>query len=87
MKNIEVDKKIVNELIGDLYLHEGIIKETQISIIKNEVRKPSFNYNAPNSLWETYNHITHGLKNVHAANFIDVHGQLHEYMVDKFQLV
>lgn len=87
MKNIEVDKKIISELIGDLYLHEGIIRETQISIIKNEIKKPSYDYNASNSLWETYNHITHSLKGVHAANFIDVHGQLHEYMVDKFQLV
>jgi hypothetical protein len=87
MKQIEVNPKIVNELIGDLYIREGIIKETQLSIIKNEIIKPSYDYNASNSLWETYNHITHSLKGIHAANFIDVHGQLHEYMVDKFQLV
>jgi Domain of unknown function (DUF932) len=87
MKNIEVDRKTVNELIGDLYIREGIIKETQLSIIKNEIIKPSYDYKTDNSLWQTYNHITHSLKNVHAANFIDVHGQLHEYMVDKYRLV
>jgi len=80
MKLIEMTKKTTAELIGDLYLNEDLIQETQVAIIKKELEFPTHNYNAPNSLWEAYNYITFANKNIHASKYIDTHTQLHSYI-------
>lgn len=88
MKEIEVDKKIRNELIGQLYLDDLLVTDTQLSIIRKEIIKPTFDYSAdPNSLWYLYNHITCGMKTSHPYSWIYNHQKLNEIVDTKFQLV
>jgi hypothetical protein len=87
MKQIEIGKQEIAQLIGDMYINESLIKETQLAIIKREIENPSYNYNSDNSLWQVYNHITHSLKSVHAANYIDTHGDVHQYICNRYSLV
>lgn len=88
MKEIEVDKAIRNELIGQLYLDDNIITDTQMSIIKKEIDNPSFNYGTgENSLWHMYNNVTLALKTSHPAKWINNHQKLNKLVTERFELV
>jgi hypothetical protein len=89
LKQIEIDPKVRAQIIGDLYLNEGVLKETQIAIIKKEIENPSFTYgeDAVNSAWETYNHITHSLKTIPPSDYIDSHTGVHNYFVNSFGII
>lgn len=86
MKEIELDKKVRNELIGQLYLDDAIIGDSQMSILRKQFDKPTFDYGSPNSLWETYNYTTFALKNTHPSTWFTNHQELNKIINDKFQL-
>jgi hypothetical protein len=86
MKTIPVNDRQRAIIVGELYLFNDVLKETQVAIIKREFKKATFNYNAPDTLWELYNIITFALKEVHPADYLEVHGKVHEYFVRTFNL-
>ena len=86
MKGIPVNDRQVATILGELYFINDVLKETQVSIIKKELKKPTHNYNAPNTLWELYNIVTFALKEIHPADYIDVHGKVHEYFIRTFNI-
>jgi hypothetical protein len=66
-------------IIGEAYFNREIVSPHQMSIIKSEMTKPSFDYKVdPNSAWALYNHMTLALKDTHPATFIQDHTLLHE---------
>lgn len=87
MKEIEITKKVRNELIGQFYLEDAILKDVQMSILRKEFEKPTFDYGSPGSLWETYNYVTFALKETHPAEWLEKHQNLNKIVNDKFQLV
>lgn len=88
MKEIEIDRKVRNELIGQFYLDDALITDTQMSIIKREIENPSFAYNADtNSLWQLYNNVTLAMKETHPSKWIGNHQKLNKVVNDQFQLV
>lgn len=87
MREIEISKAVRNELIGQLYLDEGIISDTQMSIIKKQVANPAFDYGTDgNTVWDVYNHITYGLKNTHPSDWLDNHQVLNRVIESQFEL-
>ena len=63
LKNITLTNRQQSELLGRLFADEEIITSSQVSIIKKEMKKPSFNYNcSDDNAWAFYNHVTHSLK-------------------------
>ena len=54
LKAIQVDRKEYAKLIGLLYLDKEIIFADQVSLIKHEYKKPSFDYKDKGTLWEIY---------------------------------
>lgn len=62
MKEIEVSKKVQAELLGRMFLNDAIITSTQLNIIKGQINKSDYDYQAPGTVYELYNHITHSLK-------------------------
>jgi hypothetical protein len=54
LKAIQVDKKEYAKLIGLLYLDKEILFADQVSVIKHEYKKPSFDYKDKGTLWEIY---------------------------------
>ena len=87
MKSIQTDREVVAQLAGELFLNQDIITSTQLNILKREIDKPSFDYNAPNSLWETYNHLTHALKTSHPTEYFERHQRLHEFVETEYELI
>jgi hypothetical protein len=79
MKTIEASTQVQAELIGRMYIQEEIIKGSQLAIIRDELKKPSFDYGCPNSLWELYNHTTFAMKEVHPSLWMDSHIKIHNF--------
>ena len=83
MKNIELTKRTTAELIGRMYIEECLIESTQLNIIKREVEKPSFDYGAPGSMWELYQHTTYALKGSHPSSWMNNHIDAHSFFINE----
>jgi hypothetical protein len=80
-KNKNLSKKEQSELVGRLFIDEEIIDATQVSTIKREMNKPSFNYNSNvDSAWSFYNHVTHALKLSHPRSWMTNQQKFHKFM-------
>ena len=82
MKNIEITKRTAAELIGRLFLEEQIIQSTQLNIVKKEIDAPTFNYGAPGSMWELYQHTTYAMKELHPSLWMNNHIDVHSFFVN-----
>jgi hypothetical protein len=60
-KSIEVSRKDYAKLIGLLYLDKKILTPNQVSLIRVEYDKPSFDYKDKGTLWELYKMIMFGI--------------------------
>ncbi len=87
MKNIELSKRVTAELIGRMYLESNVIEAAQLTIIKNQLLKPSFDYNAPNSLWELYQFVTYSMKGLHPSLWMDSHIDAHKFFTDNANII
>lgn len=81
MKMIPLDKRKISELVGRLYIDSEIIEAQQVSAIKAEINKPSFDYGVSNeSAWAFYNHVTHALKKSHPKTWLQDQQDFHDFM-------
>lgn len=60
-KSLTVNRKEYAKLLGLLYFDKQVIYETQISVIRKEYDKPSFDYKDKGTLWELYKMIMFGI--------------------------
>jgi len=70
MKQIEITKRTKAELIGRMMLEEQFITSTQLNIISRELKAPTHDYGAKDSVWELYNYTTFAMKESHPANWM-----------------
>jgi hypothetical protein len=88
MKNITISERRQAELLGILYAEYEILTNEQITIVKQQMDKPSYDYNCEvNSLWAFYNHVTHALKKTHPKDWMDNQRKFHWFIAADFDLV
>ena len=87
MKQIEVDKRIISELIGRLYIEEELIQSTQLNIIQRELKKPTHNYGAEGSLWELYQFTTFSMKEIHPRLWMENHMNVHKFFTQQAGII
>jgi hypothetical protein len=87
LKEIELSKKVMAQLIGEMYVTEAILKETQVSIMKREVEKESYDYGVMGTAWNLYNAATHSFKSLHPTDYLETHNKLHNFFVNEFGLI
>jgi hypothetical protein len=81
MRKIFLPKKQQAELVGRLFLDEEIIDASQVSVIKAEMKDPSYHYSADlNNAWTFYNHVTHSFKKSHPRTWMSDQVKFHEFM-------
>lgn len=83
MKEIEITKRTKAELIGRMLIEEQFIQSTQMNIIEREMKNPSHDYGAPDSLWELYNYTTFAMKEVHPSLWMQNHQAAHNFFVNE----
>jgi len=82
LRQVSLTTKQQSELLGRLYADEEILEISQLSIVKNEMEKPSYDYSADQeNAWAFYNHVTHALKKSHPRNWLSDTQKFHEFMV------
>ena len=79
MKQVQLSKRDTAELVGRMYIEEGLVESTQLNIIKRELEHPSIIYNNPGSMWELYNFTTFALRDSHPSLWLDNHVKIHEF--------
>jgi len=85
LKNVILSPKQKGTILGRLFAEQEILTLTQVGIVKREMDKPSFNYNAdPDSAWAMYNNVTVALKESHPQSFLQDHEVLHRFFIDEF---
>ena len=82
MKQVQITKRIKAELIGRMMLEEQFITSTQLNIISRELKAPTHDYNAKDSLWELYNYTTFAMKESHPAQWMESHIKAHKFFND-----
>ena len=80
-KNEYLSIKSQAELLGRLFAEEEILDATQLSCVKNEMKKPSYDYKCDlNNAWTFYNHVTHSLKLSHPRSWMTDQQKFHKFM-------
>lgn len=82
LKNIELTKRDKAELLGRLFLEEELITTMQMNIIAKEIEAPTFDYGAPDSVWELYQYTTYAMKETHPRLWISDHIKAHNFFVN-----
>jgi hypothetical protein len=85
MKDIMVSDTARAQLIGRLYFEEDLLNSEQLSIIKQQIHNPTYEYNADKkSLWSLYNHITYSLRASHPKNWLDNQRLVHWFFTQEY---
>lgn len=87
MKEIEISKTITAELIGRMYIEQDFLESTQLNIIKRELSKPTFDYNAAGSLWELYNYTTYAIGGIRPSRWMEDHIAAHKFFVEAMDII
>jgi hypothetical protein len=66
-----------------MFVEEDIITSTQLNIINREIKAPSFDYKAKDSLWELYQFSTSAMKEAHPLKWLDSHIDAHRFFVNE----
>jgi len=83
-KAITIDLEEAASLVGILFIKEEIINLTQVGIINREIKNPSFEYGANDSLWQFYQHCTHSFKEVSPRSYIPKQLELSKYLQEVY---
>lgn len=87
LKEILISNSLMYDILGKLFFEEQILTTMQLNMIKKEMEKPSFNYDAhEGSAWVLYNHISLALKDAHPSTWMDDHVKMHQVFSDALYL-
>lgn len=87
MKQIELSRHVTAQILGEMYFEHGFIQSTQLNIIKRELEHPTYDYGAPNSLWELYQFTTFAMKEIHPTLWMDSHVDAHRFFTDQAGII
>jgi|TARA_R110002153_G_scaffold19018_2_gene65649 hypothetical protein len=81
LKTVTLSCKNQSELIGRLFIDEDLLDTQQVSMVKKEMEKPSFDYGVNSeSAWAFYNHVTHALKKAHPRDWLGDQQNFHDFI-------
>lgn len=80
---VYMTKDEMMQLAGQMFFEEDLLNTEQASILKQQLKKSSFNYDVPkNSLNELYQHTTFALQNEHPAHYFQTQKATQSFFVD-----
>ncbi|MDO7851562.1 DUF932 domain-containing protein [Hymenobacter convexus] len=81
MKQVEVNPRLIHEILGELFYSESVVSEAQLRIIRGELRAQT-NF-GDGSLWDIYNHTTEALKTTPSGLIIGRHIEAHQFYMQR----
>lgn len=79
LKNIEINRKEMAQIAGDMFINHNIVNSTQINILKREIEQSQKFKNL--TMWDFYNHCTEALKASAPAEVVQNHINLHKHVL------
>ena len=84
MKTIPLSITQQSELMGRLFVEEKLLDSQQMSSVRAEIDKPSYEYGVnPDTAWMFYNHVTHAFKQTHPRNWMENQAKFHKFMTSE----
>jgi hypothetical protein len=81
LRTVTLSEKDQAELLGRMFFNEDLISARQMSTVKDEMEKPSFDYQADqDNAWAFYNHVTHSYKAVHPRTWLSDTKNFHDFI-------
>jgi hypothetical protein len=77
LKQVEVNPRLIHEILGELFYSESVVSEAQLRIIRGELREQT-NF-GDGTLWDIYNHTTEALKTTPSGLVISRHIDAHQF--------
>lgn len=81
MKKHIIGRERQYELIGKLYFVNSFIGPTELKLIYNEFKDLTYDYKAPETIWETYQLVTFAIKELHPRLWMDAHISIHNFFL------
>jgi hypothetical protein len=84
MKDIPLTITQQSELMGRLFVEEKLLDSQQMSCVKSEMEKASYEYGVGSeTAWIFYNHVTHAFKQTHPRNWMENQAKFHKFMTSE----
>ncbi len=84
MRNTKLSLQEQAEIAGRLYINEDVLDASQMSCVKAELKKPTYDYQCDQeNAWTFYNHVTHALKKAHPRDWLSDSQNFHDFMTAK----
>ena len=81
LKQVEVNPRLIHEILGELFYSESVVNEAQLRIIRGELREQT-NF-GDGTLWDIYNHTTEALKTTPSGLVIARHIDAHQFYMQR----
>ncbi len=82
LKNMKLSYEKQAEIASKMFFSENLLSPTQISCVKDEMNKPSYNYESDQeTAWSFYNHITHAYKTIHPRDWLKNSKKFHDFIM------
>jgi hypothetical protein len=86
LKEVSLNKKLMSELAGRLFIKEDLITAEQVSLLKREIEKPTFDQFIPENAYSFYQHCTWSIRKSSPSEVIDRYTGIHEFITHEFAL-
>jgi hypothetical protein len=80
MEQIVLNTRKQAQLLGVLFAEYGILTTEQASIVRDQMKKPSFAFENSDSLWAFYNYVTIALQQSHPRTWMEDQRILHYFI-------
>ena len=82
LKNMKLSHKKQAEIAAKMFFTEDLLSPHQISCVRDEMNKPSYNYNSDQeTAWSFYNHVTHAYKAIHPRDWMRNSKKFHDFIM------
>jgi|LakMenEpi03Aug12_release.lakeMendotaPanAssembly.Ray.scaffolds.fasta_scaffold00478_62 hypothetical protein len=86
LKKVDVSHIEMAELCGRMFITQDILNPRQMSDLKAEINKPTYDYGGNNNTaWEFYNHLTHVAKRAHPTDYFKHHRDITDFITSEFE--
>ena len=81
MKSVNLNCQQQSELVGRLFIEEDLLDTQQMTCLKSEISKPSYDYGVnEGTAWAFYNNVTHALKKAHPRDWLNDQQNFHDFI-------
>ena len=81
MKAVRLNCSQQSELVGRLFIEQNLLDTQQLTCVKSEMDKPTYEYSTDSdTAWTFYNHVTHALKKAHPRDWMQDSQDFHDFI-------